>query len=124
MIAWIKENIFTTEGRLNRLRYFLYTLLVSLVFGAFQVVAVWLAVKITGNDEGLLASACYTLGSLAMTVGNAMITVRRCHDLDKSGKWILLCLVPIVNVAFWLYLLFAKGTVGWNNFGPDPLLEQ
>ncbi|MBQ8418643.1 MAG: DUF805 domain-containing protein, partial [Phascolarctobacterium sp.] len=47
--------------------------------------------------------------------------VRRCHDLDRSGYWGLLVLIPVVNFFFLLYLLFAKGTEGWNQYGPDPL---
>ena len=43
------------------------------------------------------------------------------YDIDKSGYWGLLVLVPVVNFFFLLYLLFAKGTEGWNKYGNDPL---
>jgi len=45
--------------------------------------------------------------------------IRRLHDIDKSGWWILLLLIPIVNIIFGLYILFAKGTEGVNRFGPQ-----
>lgn len=122
MIDWAKRNIFTVEGRLNRLKYFKYTLLVSLAFGVLEVIAVWLASKITGWNEGWFLSAIGFATSLPMFFGNAMVSVRRCHDLNMSGKWILLSVVPLVNLLFGIYLLFAKGTVGWNKYGADPLL--
>ena len=46
--------------------------------------------------------------------------VKRLHDLDKSGWLILLMFVPIVNALFGLYMLFADGTVGPNQYGEDP----
>ena len=45
---------------------------------------------------------------------------RRLNDLDKSGWWQLLYLVPIVNILFALYLLFWPGTKGSNNYGLQP----
>ena len=39
---------------------------------------------------------------------------------DKSGWLILLMFVPIVNALFGLYMLFADGTVGPNQYGEDP----
>jgi uncharacterized membrane protein YhaH (DUF805 family) len=46
------------------------------------------------------------------------VTVRRCHDLGRSGWLTLLGFVPLVNLAFGLYLLFAKGQSGSNAYGP------
>ena len=49
------------------------------------------------------------------------VSVRRLHDLDRSGWWVLLDLVPIVG---WIVLLMwfcTKGTDGPNRFGPDRL---
>lgn len=46
--------------------------------------------------------------------------VKRLHDLNKSGWLILLMFIPIVNAIFGLYMLFADGTVGPNQYGADP----
>ncbi len=42
---------------------------------------------------------------------------RRWHDLGKNGWWALIMLVPAVNFFVGLYLLFAKGDKGKNEFG-------
>lgn len=47
--------------------------------------------------------------------------VRRCHDMDKSGWWLLLGLIPYINVAWGLYLIFKRGTIGQNKYGDDPI---
>ena len=52
-----------------------------------------------------------------------MMGVRRLHDLDKCGWWMLLLIVPLVNLFFCLYLLFFKGTEGPNEYGDDPLQQ-
>lgn len=50
------------------------------------------------------------------------ISVKRWHDRDKSGAWVLLALVPVIG---WLWMLFdngfRRGTAGDNRFGADPL---
>ena len=48
------------------------------------------------------------------------IGVKRLHDIDKSGWYLLILLIPIVNFIWALYMLFADGTVGPNRFGADP----
>ena len=40
--------------------------------------------------------------------------------MDKSGWWVLLILVPILNLATYIYLLIKKGTNGANRFGAVP----
>lgn len=48
--------------------------------------------------------------------------IKRWHDLDKSGWWVLINFIPIVGGLWCLVECgFLKGTVGPNRFGPDPL---
>ena len=46
--------------------------------------------------------------------------IKRLHDVNLSGWFALLILIPTVNLFFFLYLLFAGGTVGANKYGYDP----
>ena len=50
--------------------------------------------------------------------------IRRCHDLDKSGWWLLLGMIPYINVAWGLYLMCKRGTVGRNRYGDDPIYDD
>ena len=49
------------------------------------------------------------------------VSVRRLHDLDRSGWWVLLDLVPLVGWIILLVWFCTKGTDGPNRFGPDRL---
>jgi len=51
-----------------------------------------------------------------------MFGVKRCHDRDKSGWWILLSVVPVIG---WIWAIIElgclKGADGPDRYGPDPL---
>jgi uncharacterized membrane protein YhaH (DUF805 family) len=46
--------------------------------------------------------------------------VRRLHDTDRSGWWLLIALVPLVGAIVLLVFWVLEGTRGDNRFGPDP----
>lgn len=48
------------------------------------------------------------------------LEIKRLHDMNLSGWWLLLLFIPIVNGIFKMILLFKKGTHGKNRFGPEP----
>lgn len=117
----IFNEIFTTQGRLNRYPYFKYLMLLWLASFVIGVVFGFLGTILTGDSDSMLTVAPTGLFSLCTSVGSFMIGIRRLHDLDKSGWFMLLVLIPFVNIIFALYLLLAQGTVGYNKYGADPL---
>ena len=50
-----------------------------------------------------------------------MLMIRRLHDLNLSGFFVLLSFVPIVSFGLIVYLFIKKGTEGDNDYGADPL---
>lgn len=61
------------------------------------------------------------LFALAMLLPTLAVAARRLHDIDKSGWWQLLWLIPLVGQAILLFWWIRKGDAGPNRFGPDPL---
>lgn len=57
---------------------------------------------------------------LALLVPSLAVGVRRLHDTDKSGWWILIGLVPLIGGIILLVLYVLEGTRGPNQYGPDP----
>ncbi|MCH7865584.1 MAG: DUF805 domain-containing protein [Proteobacteria bacterium] len=53
------------------------------------------------------------------------ISVKRYHDRDRKGWWLLIALIPIIGV-LWIFVVlgFLKGTEGANRFGSDPLAAE
>ncbi len=65
-------------------------------------------------EMGLL-SGLYTL---AVFIPSLAVSVRRLHDVDKSGWWLLILLIPLLGALVLLYFMVIKGSEGDNRFGP------
>lgn len=59
--------------------------------------------------------------SAALLIPSIAVTVRRFHDIGKSGWWILTLLIPLLNLILILIWFTRKGESGANAYGPDPL---
>jgi uncharacterized membrane protein YhaH (DUF805 family) len=60
------------------------------------------------------------LVSLIFFLPGLAVAVRRLHDLDRTGWWILIAFT-IIGIIVLLVWDCIKGTTGTNRFGPDPL---
>lgn len=60
------------------------------------------------------------LASIALLIPSIAVAVRRLHDTDRSGWWVLLSLIPILGGLALLALCCLDGTLGPNRFGDDP----
>ena len=96
------------NGRASRKEYWHFILL-NLVLIVLATIA-----DLTGT-LGAIVTLTLLLPSLA-------VSVRRLHDIDKSGWWYLVILVPLVGIIIVLFWFCTRGTQGANRFGTDPLL--
>ena len=63
--------------------------------------------------------------ALAVLLPSIAVAVRRLHDVDRSGWWYLLVLIPFLGALILIFAFFIhRGTAGANRFGPDPLTGQ
>lgn len=105
------KRYFQPGGRAPRSEYwyfFLFTVLVS--------IATSIAETMLGPSGSMLG-----LIDLAFIIPSITVLVRRLHDIDRSGWWWLIILIPLIG---WIVLLIwacIRGTPGPNRFGPDPL---
>lgn len=114
-LSELKDNFYTYKGRLNRKAYIIrYAILIIIVFINRVLVD-----TLGGVNEG--HSLLFNLIVLLVGISIFMIDIRRIHDLGKSGYWVLLMLVPLLNIAFLIYLFVAKGNDTENEYGPNPL---
>ncbi|WP_455264784.1 DUF805 domain-containing protein [Phascolarctobacterium sp.] len=119
--AVFKELFFTSSGRLNRKSYIYRNFFLSFVLNIIRIILAVLAAYIDAL-ELLFTGLLYVSGIFGFVAG-IMMLARRLHDLDKSGWWMLLLCVPLVNILFYIYILFFKGTEGPNQYGEDPLQQ-
>lgn len=107
------KRLFTIKGRSSRSEFLKNSLLVITPFLVFG--AIYLAVG--GDVASLLTFFSYLTSLVLQPVQSA----KRLHDLDASGGWAFLILIPIVYAVMLIYLASKKGTAGENRFGHDPL---
>src|SRR3546814_7133710 len=65
-----------------------------------------------------------TLFVLAIIIPYLAVAVRRLHDTDRSGWWMLLSLIPLTGSLILLIFFVMGGTRGPNRFGPDQFDES
>jgi uncharacterized membrane protein YhaH (DUF805 family) len=67
------------------------------------------------------ATPVSSLVSLALILPGLGVAARRLHDIDRSGWWLLIGLIPIVGIIILIVWWCRPGTAGPNRFGQDPL---
>ena len=112
-------TFFSFRGRIRRTDYFFQSFGISLLLAIFMVIIVLVAGSVMG-EESVGAAIFVILLSIGATVVLAFPLVKRLHDLNMSAWFYWINFIPIVNILFSLYVLFARGTVGPNKYGPDP----
>lgn len=60
-----------------------------------------------------------TIAGLVLLLPGLAVSVRRLHDIDRTGWWVLLAL-SIIGALVLIYWACQPGTRGPNRFGPDP----
>lgn len=115
------------KGRFGRLSLFAWAFLVGIAFDVIFVPLILISGGISAiTTHNFSGSSFAVLGVLYSAVMYFIVifNIRRTHDLDKSGWWNLLLLIPLINFIFILYLFVAKGTDGPNRFGPQRVTPQ
>ena len=73
---------------------------------------------ITSNIEAKI-SILFLIITIANVIPTWGAAVRRLHDTDKSGWFVLISFIPIIGL-FIIFLLIGDGSKGKNRFGPKP----
>jgi uncharacterized membrane protein YhaH (DUF805 family) len=102
----------TFQGRAARSEYWYFTL--------FNFIINLIAGVIAGASLGALSVLPMVI-MIALFLPGLAVAVRRLHDLDKSGWWFLIILIPILGGLLLLFWACQRGTQGDNRFGGDPL---
>ena len=126
------KRFFDFSGRSRRKEYWMWVLFYLIVYAVAMTLDVQLGLggAATGNSEfgdGTMSASFNTTGgiltlivSLVFLIPSLAVAVRRLHDIEKSGWWILIVLVPLLGALYLLYLYVQPGTAGPNAYGPDP----
>lgn len=125
----IKTLLFSFQGRINRARWWLTSLAMSIVLGIIVFGLIFglgtpAPTPDSPNNYDLPGFAWLIMGILyliSLWMGLALYA-KRWHDRGKSAWWTLIILVPLIG-GLWALIEcgFLRGTPGANQYGPDPL---
>jgi uncharacterized membrane protein YhaH (DUF805 family) len=112
----LSKLLWSFQGRIPRSTYWYYIL----AYVAISVVATLLDRAIFGGDSQTRVLSA--LVSLVGIVPGLAVSVKRAHDRNHTGWFVLIGLIPLIG-AVWLLIEFGflRGTVGENKYGPDPV---
>lgn len=108
----VLKNYVGFSGRARRTEYWMFTL-----FSVIISLVLMLIEYLVGLPQSL--SSLYSLAVLLPSLG---VSVRRLHDVGKSGWWLLLGLIPLIG-AIILLVFFCQDSESDNNYGPNPKAE-
>lgn len=112
------------SGRAARSEFWYWVLAVLLVSLALSMVEGAMLAPLMGFERFSpeAGQPLSTLLSIAIFLPALAVTVRRLHDTDRSGWWVLLGFIPIIGALVLLWWYIKPGTEGDNRFGPSPLV--
>jgi uncharacterized membrane protein YhaH (DUF805 family) len=135
------ELLTTYQGRINRAKYWIAVLCFIGIGVALGVLGFILG--ILGSVGGILLIVISIIVYIAMMIAGVFVGIKRLHDREKSGWWLLLfMLAPSVltalghmiglgivfslgalAISIWAFVELGclRGTVGSNQYGPDPI---
>ncbi|WP_320823674.1 DUF805 domain-containing protein [Reinekea sp.] len=111
-----KYSVF--KGRSRRKEYwffFLFNILISIVLGIID--------GLTGTFSpesglGLLG----VIFMLAVLIPSLAVSIRRLHDTNRSGWWLLISLIPIIGTIVIIVFMASDSKPGDNKYGENPKL--
>lgn len=119
------------SGRSRRKEYWMFALFLLIIYIiamaldsmlGFGTTSRYADVSATGAAAGFNSTGgiITMLTMLAMLLPSLAVGIRRLHDTDRSGWWLLIGLIPLIGTIVLLVFYCSDGTKGPNRFGPDP----
>jgi uncharacterized membrane protein YhaH (DUF805 family) len=105
------------DGRARRKEFWMFVLFNTIVGIILSVLDTIIGTDFGGRTGGGWLSTIYYLAVLLPVIG---VSIRRMHDTNRSGWWVLIYLIPCIGWIWFIVLAAQEGTVGDNQYGPDP----
>jgi uncharacterized membrane protein YhaH (DUF805 family) len=106
----------TFSGRARRSEYW-YFVLFNIIF---SIIAMALDNLLGTAMPGVGYGPIYGLYTLAIIIPGLAVAVRRLHDVEKSGWFLLIALIPLIGAIWLLVLMVTEGNPGENQYGINP----
>jgi len=114
----IKELYLSPKGRASRSDYWLR---LYLPYMGIYIIAIILDVVLGTFSSETGYGVISAITGLLFFWPMICVQIKRCHDRNRSGWFMLVFLIPLVNLWPAIEIAFLKGTDGSNRFGEDPV---
>jgi uncharacterized membrane protein YhaH (DUF805 family) len=115
----ITKKYVNFSDRASRKEYWLFQLTLFIAFIVAHMVDTSLGFQGGYTNTGPATIILY----IAIILPAMAASVRRLHDIDRTGLWLLFSAIPLVGIIVLLVFHCLKGTKGANRFGPDPITQ-
>ncbi len=105
------------NGRARRTEYWMFTLINALITFIFVMIDGKLGITLLEEIPYGYLTLIY---SLVVFLPSLAVSVRRLHDIGKSGWWYLVGLIPFIGGIWLLILLVTEGVAQENEYGTNP----
>jgi uncharacterized membrane protein YhaH (DUF805 family) len=104
------------SGRARRREYWFFILIFVVIYIVLTLVDMMVGLTNAATGVGILGG----LFALAMLIPAIAVAVRRLHDTNRSGWWLLLGFIPVIGELVLLVFYLLDSQPGDNRFGPNP----
>ncbi len=113
----VKNNYANFSGRARRKEYWMFVL-----FNIIIAILIGFVGGLIGKmlNTPVIVLLCYAVYVLAIIIPALAVTVRRLHDIGKSGWWYFISFVPAIGFIWLLILLVTGSQPGENQWGKNP----
>ncbi|MDC9722012.1 MAG: DUF805 domain-containing protein [Urechidicola sp.] len=108
------------SGRARRKEYWMYTLFNIIFFICAAIIDNLLGTNFEFDSISIGYGYVYMLYALFVFIPGLAVSVRRLHDVGKSGWFLLIAFIPLIGAIWLLVLYVTDGDAGNNKWGSNP----
>ena len=110
------KSAFDFNSRARRKEYWMYVIINWVIIGVLGVVEHLLGFSKSEDGYGFITG----LYALVIFIPGLAVSVRRLHDINRSGWALLINLIPIIGQIILFIWMIKEGNQGENKYGPNP----
>lgn len=108
------DKLLKFDGRIRRMGWWIAGIAVTIISGVVDNIR-------DQDDQNIIVLLVLAIVGLVIWLIGISISVRRWHDHNMSGWWLLVNFIPIIGWVYTLIMLgFMSGSRGSNKYGPPP----
>ncbi len=112
------------NGRSRRREYWMFFLFCVIVIFFATILDNAFGITFNVAEENSGFGPIYLFSSLVLFIPTLAVSVRRLHDIDKSGWFVFVIIIPLIGAIWFLVMMITEGTKGTNQYGPDPKSDE